>query len=510
MNRYQQEVEQQLLQDEDDCQEQLKKNYKSALKDIRAKIKEMTKDPNNLEKIKQVRYQLMLDAQIETILNKMGDKNVTDLTDYLDTMYHEGYLGCLYGMNKEGVGMVLRLDEKKIESVINMDTAGLKFSERLYDNVDKLKRNFKTELARGFSTGSDYLTIASNLALYGEADLKRAYRIVRTEGHRVQSVAKMDAMKEARKIGADVVKQWDSTVDRKTRASHRELDGQMRELDEDFISPISGAPAMYPGGFGIAAEDINCRCALLQRARWALTNGEEGHKYSRFEKDIISMQSTSYLGWKNKYSRLMKASEIKNPAFAKAQADFAKQLSESAGSPRHVGLMRMYSECTTYKEDFSLKHISAYDPASDMVLYNPKHPDFNIVDLTDMQAHEISHRMDFIEYESYNNKAMSEAFAQTREYAIGNIDELQQLFDSNDDYYNDQSLSDIFMTLTENRMSLLYGHADADIAHERDAVMEIFADISTMDVLGNENISVLTQKCPKIMEVYLEMVAWTK
>lgn len=29
-----------------------------------------------------------------------------------------------------------------------------------------------------------------------------------------------------------------------------------------------------PGGFGVAEEDINCRCAILQRARWALDEAE--------------------------------------------------------------------------------------------------------------------------------------------------------------------------------------------------------------------------------------------
>lgn len=32
--------------------------------------------------------------------------------------------------------------------------------------------------------------------------------------------------------------------------------------------------AMFPGDFGKASEDCNCRCALLQRARWALTEEE--------------------------------------------------------------------------------------------------------------------------------------------------------------------------------------------------------------------------------------------
>lgn len=72
--------------------------------------------------------------------------------------------------------------------------------------------------------------------------------------------------------GADVVKQWDSTLDGKTRRSHRELDGQIRELEEPF--EVNGHKAMFPSGFGIPSEDIHCRCACLQRARWGLDESE--------------------------------------------------------------------------------------------------------------------------------------------------------------------------------------------------------------------------------------------
>lgn len=37
---------------------------------------------------------------------------------------------------------------------------------------------------------------------------------------------------------------------------------------------VNGRKAMYPGGFGIASEDINCRCCMLQRARWAMDEEE--------------------------------------------------------------------------------------------------------------------------------------------------------------------------------------------------------------------------------------------
>lgn len=70
----------------------------------------------------------------------------------------------------------------------------------------------------------------------------------------------------------DVVKQWDATLDARTRPHHALLDGQIRELDKPF--EVNGRKAMYPIGFGIASEDIHCRCTLLQRAKWALDEDE--------------------------------------------------------------------------------------------------------------------------------------------------------------------------------------------------------------------------------------------
>jgi uncharacterized protein with gpF-like domain len=82
----------------------------------------------------------------------------------------------------------------------------------------------------------------------------------------------MDAQKVAVSKGAKVVKQWMSTLDGKTRHSHRRLDGQIREVDEYF--EIDGKKAKYPGDFGDPAEDCNCRCQLIQRARIALDKEE--------------------------------------------------------------------------------------------------------------------------------------------------------------------------------------------------------------------------------------------
>jgi SPP1 gp7 family putative phage head morphogenesis protein len=136
-----------------------------------------------------------------------------------------------------------------------------------------------------------YNEIARNISSYAGISQNNAVRIARTEGHRIQCKATADAQWKAKSKGADVVKQWDSALDSKTRKSHRELDGQIRELEEEF--EVNGHKAMHPGDFNIAKEDINCRCALLQRARWAL---EEEHPATKWAEDapvLISDDGTT-------------------------------------------------------------------------------------------------------------------------------------------------------------------------------------------------------------------------
>ncbi len=304
MDRRQKEVQRELLSHEERILDKLKKNYREALKDVKDRIRKMEADPAfEKDKIRHTKYQRMLEAQLETILHKLGDENVTDMTAYLDTAYREAYLGCLYGMHGDGVDLILRINEDKIEKCINKDTKNLKFSTRIYEKVDELKETAKSEIARGFSTGKDYASIARQISLRAGTSLARMYTIAKTEGHRVTSESEMDCMQAAKEKGADVVKEWISTLDSVTRQTHVELDGQVRELEEYFVIPSSGAMAMYPGGFGIACEDINCRCCMNQRARWNLDSEE--YRYSRAAGEVVSIKSDIYREWKERYTNVI-------------------------------------------------------------------------------------------------------------------------------------------------------------------------------------------------------------
>jgi hypothetical protein len=130
-------------------------------------------------------------------------------------------------------------------------------------------------------------------------------RIVRTEGHRIQNASTFDAQQAAKAKGCNVVKQWDSTLDGKTRPTHRELDGQIREVEEYFEA--AGKKAKFPGDFNDPAEDCNCRCTTLTRARWAL--GEDELKTLQDRARFFGLdKSKSFDDYKKKYLKAAKDS----------------------------------------------------------------------------------------------------------------------------------------------------------------------------------------------------------
>ena len=88
-------------------------------------------------------------------------------------------------------------------------------------------------------------------------------RIARTEVHNAAGQA---AHVSATVSGLEVVKEWASTDDARTRDSHREANGQRREMDQPF--DVGDDKLAFPGDpSGSPEEVINCRCVALYHPR---------------------------------------------------------------------------------------------------------------------------------------------------------------------------------------------------------------------------------------------------
>ena len=315
MNARQKEVLEQSLKDEQAVLDALTKNYTSALADIRKNIRELQANPLTQSKAYQLEYQKQLEKQISGVLDNLQGKNFNSIASYLQTCYETGFVGNMYDMQGQGVPLVIPIDEGQVLKAVQKTGDDFRLSNKLSGNTTELKKQVKSELQRGLASQLSYADIARNISNYGQADMNRSMRIARTEGHRVQSEARLDSMYAAKKKGADIVKQWDATLDGQTRPNHRQLDGQIRELDEPF--EVSGMKVDCPGGFGIASEDCNCRCCVLQRARWAVKSETTYQKWNNETGGFI--ETTGYQDFKEKYLKEAQKISSKTPVLKKSK-----------------------------------------------------------------------------------------------------------------------------------------------------------------------------------------------
>lgn len=293
MNKWEKEVQQSLLDSEEAAIKELEKQYARALKDINDKVKSFQADIDLLDqalsqdglddatkallqsqkrsKVYQQNYQKALKGQVSGVLDKLHGDNYATIDKYLKSCYETGYIGTMYDIAGQGIPIIAPIDQAAAVKAILTDS---KIVEGYYNhlgvNYDKLKKTITQEISRGIASGLPYSDIARNINNVSSSGLYNAKRIARTEGHRIQQTSSRDAQYAAKKKGCDVVKQWDASLDGRTRDSHARVDGEIRELDEKFSNGL-----MFPGDpSGRAAEVINCRCTSNTRARWALDEEE--------------------------------------------------------------------------------------------------------------------------------------------------------------------------------------------------------------------------------------------
>lgn len=322
MNKWQKGVLGNRAEEDEKILKRLKKTYQQAEKDIDDNIAALMgrTDTENLQSIAyQVEYQKALKIQINGILDSLNFNQFTDISQYLTESYENGFIGVMYDLQGQGIPLTFPIDQELVvRSLKNNSKLSKNLWGSLYDRNSALQNKLRAEVSRGFSQGHSYAQIAKSVSDQMGIGFNKVSRIVRTESHRISNEAAMDALYKAKDNGADVVKQWDATIDKRTRPHHAQLDGQIRELDEPF--EVAGRTAMYPGGFGNASEDIHCRCAVLQRAKWALDEDElntlkERAKYFGLDK------SDSFEEFKKKYIESQKLKE----KLASLTADLAEQ-----------------------------------------------------------------------------------------------------------------------------------------------------------------------------------------
>lgn len=449
--------------------------YKQALKEMKVEIKQYVENYDTLSFSKrlEVEGQIKVANRIDEILEWLNTETDNSIRKHLTSEIEHGYFGTWYALeSSENIQLDFpMLNEAYIKKLVNSPIEGKTFSKRLYKHQSKLGKTVTSELLNATLRGKGYAVVAKNVAEQTEASYKQALRIARTEGGRVQSESKQQAYRAAERSGVDLQKMWMATLDKKTRHSHQELDGQTVDVREEFH--FNGYYAKGPRLFGRASLDINCRCTTV-----AVVNGIKPELRKDGEsKGVIDYKS--YQEWsEDRLDSLNK--DIRNKLTAKQQAVYDKKLKEAPEKSRKLW--------DKYKRDLSLKDVNektgAYYRADDGVYMNIQedikgnyyHPSGNVF------FHEFGHNIDFVSGGSKNSFATTETilsngktlgetvFKEVKDHikkAPGKakyerVSALKEMLkaDYDKDIASMASISDLFGGSTSNQLHLGIGHGN--------------------------------------------------
>jgi hypothetical protein len=280
----------------------LVKNYKQALKDLRAKmalIYEKYAQEGKLTYAEMAKYNryVNLNKAITEQLKELTGQNAKAIKTLAGSTYQESYYRQAFFFEKTvqvklGFGL---LNPDVIKAAVQNPISGLTLNQTLAKNRDAIILKIRQEVTQGLVKGEHYSKMAKRIKGSLDGDATKALRVARTEGHRCQIQGQLESGKHAADKGIALWKVWEATLDDRTRDSHASLDQVKVEVDEDFTSPLTGATGPGPGMMGDPAEDIHCRCT----ARMELKGHQPKKRYSREEigKRGQVIEYTNYEDW---------------------------------------------------------------------------------------------------------------------------------------------------------------------------------------------------------------------
>lgn len=157
------------------------------------------------------------------------------------------------------------------------------------------KTKLQSVMLQQIYQGEPIYTMARRLATtVGDSDKKAAIRNARTMATSAQNAGRLDAMKRCRDKGLIGQKQWIATLDSRTRHAHRDLDGQVVDIDSPFKSEFGDI--RFPGDREAEPQNVwNCRCTLTEvfNKEEAIREAEDmGLRYDR------NLEGMTYKQWK--------------------------------------------------------------------------------------------------------------------------------------------------------------------------------------------------------------------
>lgn len=219
-------------------------------------------------------------AKIKKVAVKATDK----LSDRLQQVYKESYYGVIDDAAKQfdiGINFAI-LNENAINAAVSTKWHGKQFSQRIWDNTDRLATTAQNLVVKSFMSGEAWSKTADKLATTFQVEKYNATRLVHTEASHIHAMADLQAYED---IGAEEYR-YLATLDYRTCERCQAWD--------NMVMPLSEARE----GYNYPVLHPLCRCTTTiavdlknRRARDPLTG----------KNDIVD-GSVTYQEWYNSLS----------------------------------------------------------------------------------------------------------------------------------------------------------------------------------------------------------------
>lgn len=265
LDKWNQELEKLSQKEFKKTDSELFNTYRQSLIDIKKKLYNYTQAYPNLSFSSRLEVERLFHVadEISAVLDAATQSVEETIKNHSSSQAEQGYYGTWYALEQSQniqLGMPL-INHDYVDMLVNKPVDGTRLSKRLYKHRDELAKNVSHNIIDGLFAGDSYAKIAKRISDQTEASYRQSLRIAITEAGRTNSEASQLSSERAQALGINMKKRWLSTLDGKTRSDHRALDGQQVPIDGKF--EINGHSAKQPRMFGVASEDIRCRCTTI-------------------------------------------------------------------------------------------------------------------------------------------------------------------------------------------------------------------------------------------------------
>ena len=153
-------------------------------------------------------------------------------------------------------------DPAPVMEIVNQRTAGRTIAQRFsLLSSQTASRFFTREVQALWRGGKSVEEVSRALAETQRQTLTSARRIVRTESNRISNAISSNNFMDLKAAGVPVVIRWKTKIDGRERDTHNFLHNQVADSEGYFYS--GSARTLAPSNWGVASEDVNCRCATI-------------------------------------------------------------------------------------------------------------------------------------------------------------------------------------------------------------------------------------------------------